>query len=103
MDSFNKSEQIAMEILLSGASKKLYGLEIVEISKNALKRGSVYVTLSRLEERGFLESENEPAPKGTIPRRTYKVTGTGQRAYGSWQKGQEAQKFAYANWSSEGV
>jgi DNA-binding PadR family transcriptional regulator len=102
MDSFNKSEQIAMEILTSAVSKKFYGLELVTLSENALKRGTVYITLSRLEDRGFLESENETAPKGTIPRRVYKVTGAGQRSYTAWRSGQAKQQEVFANWPNDG-
>jgi DNA-binding PadR family transcriptional regulator len=102
MDSFNKTEHIAMEILTSSISKKFYGLELVELSNGTLKRGSVYITLSRLEDRGFLESENEAAPKGTIPRRVYKVTGAGQRAYTAWQMGQAKQREVFANWPTGG-
>jgi DNA-binding PadR family transcriptional regulator len=98
MDNFNNSEQIAMGVLLQAASKRLYGLEIVDKSDNALKRGTVYITLSRLEERGFVESENEPAPKGSIPRRMYRVTGSGQRAFSAWQIGRAAQQAAFDGW-----
>jgi DNA-binding PadR family transcriptional regulator len=103
MDIFTKTEQSAMEILVSGIGKKLYGLSIVELSNGALKRGSVYITLSRLEERGFLKSQVEDAPVGTIQRRVYKVTGTGQRSFGAWCAGQVAQQQAFNNWPHNGV
>jgi DNA-binding PadR family transcriptional regulator len=98
MDTFNNSEQKAMAILLSNTGKKFYGLELVDLSSGALKRGTVYITLSRLEERGFLESESEEAPKGTIPRRVYKVTGAGQRAFYAWEQGQARQREAFNSW-----
>jgi DNA-binding PadR family transcriptional regulator len=57
---------------------ELYGLEM--ISKNsALKRGTIYVTLDRLEDKGLISSRTvEPPPGSRGPaRRLYKITGLG--------------------------
>jgi hypothetical protein len=60
------------EILLHReiAAGKLYGLAMVELSEGRLKRGTVYVTLNRMEEKGYLESEQESEPPvtGGLPR-----------------------------------
>ena len=37
----------------------MYGLQLVEQSEGALKRGTVYVTLGRMEAKGLVESEQE--------------------------------------------
>lgn len=64
----------------------MFGLQLVESSKGALKRGTVYVTLGRMERKGFVESEQEPAQPGAIglPRRLYRPTGLGERALRAW-------------------
>ena len=48
-----------------------------------LKRGSVYVILARMEEKGFVESRQEarPAKAGGVPRRIYRATGYGLKVH----------------------
>jgi DNA-binding PadR family transcriptional regulator len=77
-------ERLILELLV--AVGPLYGLELVERSAGALKRGTVYVTLSRMEAKGFVTSEQEPMPDGAIglPRRRYRPTGRGERALRAW-------------------
>ena len=81
--------------LLVGAVKPKYGLQLVEESNGTLKRGTVYVTLNRLEGKGYLESKLEDAAPGIAqPRRLYKATGLGANVYraleraggGAWLK-----------------
>ena len=66
--------------LLRGA-KEMYGLELVAASDGALKRGTVYVPLGRMEEKGFIASHQEPeAPaRGGLPRRLYRPTPYGRQ------------------------
>lgn len=53
-----------------------YGLELVDASGGRLKRGSVYVTLGRMEAKGFVASRQEDRAAGAIglPRRLYRPT-----------------------------
>lgn len=69
------------------AHGELYGLDLVKRSDGSLKRGTVYVTLDRMEGKGFVESRQEAAPAhaGGMPRRMYKVTGLGERALRAWE------------------
>jgi DNA-binding PadR family transcriptional regulator len=53
-----------------------YGLEIVQASRGRLKRGSIYVTLGRMEEKGFVTS----SAGGNDGRRRYRPTALGERA-----------------------
>jgi DNA-binding PadR family transcriptional regulator len=48
----------------------------------------VYVTLGRMEEKGLLESRQEPLPPGAIglPRRLYRPTGLALRAVTAWRE-----------------
>jgi PadR family transcriptional regulator, regulatory protein PadR len=65
-----------LDLLRSGVER--YGLEMVKESDGALKRGTVYVTLTRMVEKGYLRSrqEREPTEPG-LPRRLYQITGSG--------------------------
>jgi DNA-binding PadR family transcriptional regulator len=60
----------------------LYGLELVERSGGALKRGTVYVTLTRMEEKGLVRALRDPAEgaHAGLPRPRYRVTALGARA-----------------------
>ncbi len=66
---------------LCDSGRDMYGLELVEESAGQLKRGTVYVTLGRMEEKGYVRSRLEQPRTGVagMPRRLYKATATGQR------------------------
>jgi PadR family transcriptional regulator, regulatory protein PadR len=79
MPNLSPTELVILRALITGP---LYGQELVTQSNGELKRGTVYVTLNRMEEKGFVESfeEKRPHAEGGLPRRRYRVTGEGQRA-----------------------
>lgn len=79
-------ERLILEMLVSEGP--LFGLQLVALSKGALKRGTVYVTLGRMEEKGYLTSEQEALPSGAIglPRRIYHPTPLGQRVLRVWSQ-----------------
>jgi DNA-binding PadR family transcriptional regulator len=58
-----------------------YGLALVKSSEGGLKRGTVYVLLGRMEDKGLVASRQEEATPqyAGIPRRLYKLTGLGAR------------------------
>jgi DNA-binding PadR family transcriptional regulator len=60
---------------------EMYGLELVEAAGGQLKRGTVYVTLGRMEQKGYVESHPEERHPGAIglPRRLYRPTPLGLR------------------------
>lgn len=83
-------QALILELLKSSITAP-FGLELVEKSDGRLKRGTVYITLQRMEEDGLVESEQErrPDPEIGIPRRRYRITGLGERAlyvYGAAQR-----------------
>ncbi len=82
---FSSAERRIVELLLE--HQELFGLQMVELSAGRLKRGTVYVTLGRMQEKGFLESRQEPLPPGAIglPRRLYRPTGLALRALAAWR------------------
>lgn len=79
-----RKERLILELLTE--SGPMYGLQLVEQSQGALKRGTVYVTLGRMEAKGLVESEQEPPQPGAIglPRRIYRPTGLGARMLRAW-------------------
>lgn len=74
----SRTEGLILELLRHG--RELFGLELVECSDGRLKRGTVYVTLNRMEEKGYVESHlEETPPSGDVPRRLYRLTPLGRR------------------------
>jgi DNA-binding PadR family transcriptional regulator len=82
--SLPRKEQTILELL--AAEGPMYGLQLVEESNGALKRGTVYVTLGRMEAKGLVASEEQPLPPGGIglPRRVYRLTALGERVLRAW-------------------
>jgi PadR family transcriptional regulator, regulatory protein PadR len=76
--SLSGKERLILELL--GRSRKMYGLELVAAAGGMLKRGTVYVTLGRMEEKGFVSSRlaADTPPQGGLPRRLYESTPYGR-------------------------
>ena len=79
--------EVAILQLLSG--KEMYGLEMVKASER-LTRGSIYVILNRMEDKGLVTSRVSEASGPRAGRRIYAITGLGQRAHAAWQQAQIA-------------
>ena len=77
-------EALILQLLIEGG--ELYGLELVARSKRRLKRGTVYVTLGRMEKKGLIRSHLEPQPPdaGGLPRRIYEATAAGRHVLAAW-------------------
>lgn len=76
LPSISESESFILDLL---EARERYGLELVDNSSGRLKRGSIYVTLGRMETKGFVESRQEERAPGAIglPRRLYRATAYG--------------------------
>ena len=61
LPSMSRTESLVLELL---RGRERYGLELVDASDGKLKRGSVYVTLARMEEKGFVDSRQEERAGG---------------------------------------
>ena len=87
LPTLSSKEALVLELLLDTPSKELYGLEMVSVSGGRLKRGTVYVTLDRMETKGYVDSRQDESGAGVsgIPRRRYRVTGYGQKVFELWQ------------------
>jgi PadR family transcriptional regulator len=80
-----RKERLILELLVSSGPQ--HGLALVSGSSGGLKRGTVYVTLGRMEAKGLVVSEQEephPAAIG-LPRRIYRITALGQRVLRAWE------------------
>jgi PadR family transcriptional regulator, regulatory protein PadR len=84
MLTLSAKESLILELLVR--EKELYGLQMVAASKRRLKRGTVYVTLGRMEEKGYIVSRLEDAPPraGGLSRRVYQPTPLGRRVLTVW-------------------
>jgi DNA-binding PadR family transcriptional regulator len=73
-------------ILEALRGREMFGLQLVEESHGRLKRGTVYVTLGRMQEKGYVESRLEDRQPGAIglPRRLYRATAFGLRVLDAW-------------------
>ena len=82
--SLSGKESLILELLI--AHQELYGLQLVAESKRLLKRGTVYVTLQRMEEKGYVASRLVDAPPeaGGLPRRIYQPSALGRRVFAVW-------------------
>jgi DNA-binding PadR family transcriptional regulator len=68
--------------LLAESGGEGFGLGLVEQSGNKLGRGTVYVTLDRMEDKNYVKSRRESIAQSdsqAIPRRIYRITGLGQQ------------------------
>jgi DNA-binding PadR family transcriptional regulator len=71
-------EAIVLDLLV--AQGPTYGLDLVQASRGRLKRGSVYVTLGRMEQKGLVRSSLDERPGEGPARRLYEPTAHGLRA-----------------------
>ena len=75
-----------MKLLLNNG-REMYGLQFVKCSNGGIKRGTLYTTLSRMEDKGLVESRKETDPPEGLfaPRRLYSISGLGRRTLSQWE------------------
>ena len=80
-------EFLILKMLINN-SGEMFGLEMVEESSGRLKRGTIYVTLGRMEDKGYILSRKEKQREGArgLPRRLYKPSALGQRVLAVWER-----------------
>ena len=84
--TLSSKEALVLQLLVEHG--ELYGLQLVSSSRRSLKRGTVYVTLGRMEDKGYVRSRLEAPPvnAGGLPRRLYEATALGQRVLNTWTR-----------------
>ena len=93
--SLSRIEGLILQMLL--VRGEMYGLQLVNESDGLLKRGTVYVTLQRMEDKNFIKSRRPrrpPAQKG-LARPLYRATCEGKRTLQRWES-------AAAKWRAQG-
>lgn len=90
--SISRTECLVLDLLVG---RERFGLELVETSDGRLKRGTIYVTLGRMEVKGFVESRQEERAPGAIglPRRLYRATAYGLKVRDAYRLLTEALKL----------
>jgi PadR family transcriptional regulator PadR len=86
MLTLSGKESLILDLLVR--EREMYGLQLVTASKRRLKRGTIYVTLGRMEEKGYIASrlEDHSPDTGGLPRRVYQPTALGRRVLNAWTK-----------------
>lgn len=80
----SEKEALILRLLISRG--EMYGLEMVKEAEGELKRGTVYVTLGRMAEKGYVESREIGMPdEEGPPRRAFRATGHGARVLNAWE------------------
>ncbi|MBL4623155.1 MAG: helix-turn-helix transcriptional regulator [Immundisolibacteraceae bacterium] len=84
--TLSKKEEYILDFLRDG--NKSYALEMVKNSEGLLKKGTIYVVLYDLEDRGYIKSELENKNPNSIgpARRMYKIDGLGEKVLEAWCK-----------------
>ncbi|MEZ5345508.1 MAG: helix-turn-helix transcriptional regulator [Pyrinomonadaceae bacterium] len=79
--SLSSKEFLIMEMLRDHG--ETYGLKMVEESGGELKKGTVYVTLGRMEDKGLITSKEEVRsdPESGAAKRVYCSTDYGKRVF----------------------
>ncbi len=85
MDVPTLSRKEAVILRLLEARGEMYGLEMVQTSPD-LKRGTIYVTLNRMADKGYVDSRHvkEEGVAG-LPRRLFAATPLGRRVLRAWE------------------
>lgn len=64
----------------------LCGMEVVQRSGQAIRRGSVFAIASNLESDRYITSHKEEISTSAIPRRLYAITTTGKIVLRAWEE-----------------
>jgi DNA-binding PadR family transcriptional regulator len=90
-------ELLVLQLLRDGPPNA-YGLELVKASNGRLGRASIYVTLGRMETKGFIKRHIPSSAGGHpgLPRPLYRVTALGEKALLAAEAAREAIDAAMA-------
>lgn len=80
----SETEFLIMSLIEESDRSEAYGLDLVQKSEGKLKKGSVYVLLGRLEDKGFVEGRFV-VEGSAIPRKLYKATAQGKKVHHAWR------------------
>ncbi len=82
------AKELVILDMLAG-KKEMYGLEMVQASGGRLARGTIYVTLMRMDDKGYVTSRQVKEENASgLPKRVFSITGLGQRALAAARQAQ---------------
>ena len=73
-----RKELLVLQVI-SGEHDGLVGADIIKSSNNALKRGTIYGLLERMEDKQLITGETVQTNKRRFPQRLYKITAHGAK------------------------
>ncbi len=84
-----RTERLILTRLRGGQQ---FALRLADGSGGALKRGTVYITLQRMQNKGYVDSEVEPIISGAMgrPRRWYRPSAYGLQVLDAWTLAERA-------------
>ena len=84
-----RTERLILNRLRGGQE---FALRLADGSGGALKRGTVYITLQRMQSKGYVNSEVEAVVCGAMgrPRRWYRPSAYGLQVLGAWTLAERA-------------
>ena len=89
MPQLAETELLILSLLQEGEQ---FPLRLADRSGGSLKRGTVYITLQRMQSKGYVESHVEPLIQGATgrPRRWYRPSAYGRQVFAAWQIAERA-------------
>lgn len=77
----------------------MYGLELVKAEPDQIKRGTIYVTLGRMADKGYVESREVPANlDDALPYRLFHITTYGTHVLNDFQPEPKRESFWLDPW-----
>jgi DNA-binding PadR family transcriptional regulator len=76
----SKKQELIIDLL---GQREMYGLDLIHRSGGSLRRGTIYVHLSRMEELDLIQGRrcDKPVREGCLPRRIYRTTEHGRSTF----------------------
>jgi DNA-binding PadR family transcriptional regulator len=89
LPSISETESLLLDM---HDERERYGHELADTSEGRIRLGTVYVTLARMEAKGFVESRQEDRAAGSVgmPRRLYRATPYGLKVRDAYRLLREA-------------
>ena len=79
--TMSATEYLIMSLLIGNGGREMYGMQMIGKAQGKLKKGTIYVLLGRLEEKGYVRGRTEMVEGSAIPRRMYRPTGHGHKVF----------------------
>jgi DNA-binding PadR family transcriptional regulator len=89
MPQLAETERLILSLL---HEREQFALRLADHSGGLLKRGTVYITLHRMQSKGYVDSRLAPIAKGEKgrSRRWYRTSAYGRQVFAAWQLAERA-------------